>query len=665
LATAIAAVPQTARANDTTKEIVAHVDQIPVQRIIWKPHSAGSVVQPPFAARGPGCPAITDSVANCFNSIDSGGEMTIQAGMAVGEGFGSTYTVANPALSFPIEVTLVEFFAGTVASGIGSNITMGWRLEVWDGEPGTAGSFIAFSVDSDPDPNSTGLPGDVTIARVSGQTCSDCSILTGGGTPSNGSAAKVQFSVDQTADPSDRMLVNNTSGTGKFTIMVYMTRANSPGGSTCSGLYTPPCGEVLPCSNAYLCTEGSTVTPCSTGTSNPATPTYATRNWAYYVSCSGGCTAGFNRFSSLGSSCHPTRDILQQVTYNVSACAGAATGACCAGSGSCSVATAAACTGTSVYQGDSTTCGAGTCPTGACCNASTGACSATTAAGCTGGQSFTGNGTVCNPNPCSQPSGACCTAGACSFGTAAACGSGTYQGNNTACATTNCPQPTGACCFGTGCLSATNSDCTNAGGQFQGVSSGCVSSACPTGACCVVSTGACSTATPLNCNAQGGAYRGNGVACSTSNCPPPTGACCASNGFCLSNQSQADCTNAGLSWQGGSTVCSPNPCAPPTGVCCRGTVCTTGVTQANCTSPGGTVGALFSSQTSCNASGNSTSPCCYADFNKSGGLSVGDIFDYLNAWFAGSAYTKVAGDGVTGPTVQDIFSFLNVWFAGC
>jgi hypothetical protein len=63
---------------------------------------------------------------------------------------------------------------------------------------------------------------------------------------------------------------------------------------------------------------------------------------------------------------------------------------------------------------------------------------------------------------------------------------------------------------------------------------------------------------------------------------------------------------------------------------------------------------------------------CGADFNQSGDLTVQDIFDYLNAWFAGCR-------GGTGDcagrdadfncsntiTVQDIFDFLTAWFAGC
>lgn len=56
-------------------------------------------------------------------------------------------------------------------------------------------------------------------------------------------------------------------------------------------------------------------------------------------------------------------------------------------------------------------------------------------------------------------------------------------------------------------------------------------------------------------------------------------------------------------------------------------------------------------------------PSCPADFNASGTLTVQDIFDFLNAWFAGTPNADFNGAG--GISVQDIFDFLNVWFAGC
>jgi hypothetical protein len=56
-------------------------------------------------------------------------------------------------------------------------------------------------------------------------------------------------------------------------------------------------------------------------------------------------------------------------------------------------------------------------------------------------------------------------------------------------------------------------------------------------------------------------------------------------------------------------------------------------------------------------------PRCAADYNGSGTLSVQDIFDYLNAWFAGNSHADTNHNG--GLEVQDIFDFLNMWFAGC
>jgi hypothetical protein len=51
-----------------------------------------------------------------------------------------------------------------------------------------------------------------------------------------------------------------------------------------------------------------------------------------------------------------------------------------------------------------------------------------------------------------------------------------------------------------------------------------------------------------------------------------------------------------------------------------------------------------------------------SDYNGVDGISVQDIFDFLNAWFAGDAAADF--DGVNGLEVQDIFDFLNAWFAG-
>jgi hypothetical protein len=54
---------------------------------------------------------------------------------------------------------------------------------------------------------------------------------------------------------------------------------------------------------------------------------------------------------------------------------------------------------------------------------------------------------------------------------------------------------------------------------------------------------------------------------------------------------------------------------------------------------------------------------CAPDYDHSGTLSVQDIFDFLNGWFAGAAQADFNHSG--GLEVQDIFDFLNAWFGGC
>ncbi len=56
-------------------------------------------------------------------------------------------------------------------------------------------------------------------------------------------------------------------------------------------------------------------------------------------------------------------------------------------------------------------------------------------------------------------------------------------------------------------------------------------------------------------------------------------------------------------------------------------------------------------------------PCCPADFNNSGGLTVQDIFDFLAAYFASDPAADFNGE--IGLTVQDIFDFLEGYFTGC
>ncbi|MBX3406590.1 MAG: hypothetical protein KF869_07480 [Phycisphaeraceae bacterium] len=54
---------------------------------------------------------------------------------------------------------------------------------------------------------------------------------------------------------------------------------------------------------------------------------------------------------------------------------------------------------------------------------------------------------------------------------------------------------------------------------------------------------------------------------------------------------------------------------------------------------------------------------CAADFDGSGDIAVGDIFAFLEAWFAGDSRADLSGS--PGNDVADIFQFLTLWFGGC
>lgn len=54
---------------------------------------------------------------------------------------------------------------------------------------------------------------------------------------------------------------------------------------------------------------------------------------------------------------------------------------------------------------------------------------------------------------------------------------------------------------------------------------------------------------------------------------------------------------------------------------------------------------------------------CRADYNFSGAVSVQDIFDFLNAWFAADLGADI--NESLSVSVQDVFDYLELWFAGC
>jgi subtilisin-like proprotein convertase family protein len=136
--------------------------------------------------------------------------------------------------------------------------------------------------------------------------------------------------------------------------------------------------------------------------------------------------------------------------------------------------------------------------------------------------------------------------------------------------------------------------------------------------------------------------------------PCTQGACCI-NSLCAI-RGFAECTGT---WSSAPT-CTPDPCAVTTGACCQGSTCTA-ATQAACTGANTT---FAGAGTVCNAFGTSnTSPCCLADYNHAGGVTVQDIFDFLAGYFTQNPQANI--NGVGGVTVQDIFDYLATYFAGC
>lgn len=105
-------------------------------------------------------------------------------------------------------------------------------------------------------------------------------------------------------------------------------------------------------------------------------------------------------------------------------------------------------------------------------------------------------------------------------------------------------------------------------------------------------------------------------------------------------------------------TCTVAPCAaqPQPGACCQGSHCTVTMGAAAC------AGGFQGDGSACGPFGNPTT-CCRANFNRTNGVTVQDIFDFLAAYFAGAPAADLNGSG--GVTVQDIFDFLGFYFAGC
>lgn len=322
--------------------------------------------------------------------------------------------------------------------------------------------------------------------------------------------------------------------------------------------------------------------------------------------------------------------------------------------------------------------------TGACCNLTNGACTITATGACVSGLTYLGPDTVCTPTNC-QPAmiiGACCNfvSGACSITTNGSCAAGlTFLGQSSACTPLICVRNNDEC---PGAIPITVD--TPTFGSTEGLST---SVSINTFQCGTVNGSDGSDAfflfvPPITtiyqfslCGSDFDTVLGVHSGCPTTLqnrliCSDDATPACPGND--LASRISAILLNAGTPHfirvagfnQGtGRFALEVNQ----SGICCRGATCTTQfATPAACDAAATAnirtrfVGAV----TSCNLPGVTTFPCCHADFNKDSVLSALDIFDFLNAWFAGSPYAQFGGDGTQAPLVADIFGFINAWFVG-
>jgi len=112
------------------------------------------------------------------------------------------------------------------------------------------------------------------------------------------------------------------------------------------------------------------------------------------------------------------------------------------------------------------------------------------------------------------------------------------------------------------------------------------------------------------------------------------------------------------SWSVALNRSSGDPCDQSAGACCFGATCSV-TTIPVCS---GTFRRFAGAGTACNAPGDLRVPCCKADFNQLGTVTVQDIFDYLNAYFMQQPAADTNGGGVS---IQDVFDFLRGYFSGC
>ncbi len=422
--------PEAAPATNAEFEAGREVIELPVTipELMVLSVSPHGVTQGSFGSRS-GCSVL----ASLTDANFSGGTYKVQAGFAQTEMFASTYILT--AGDFPIKIDLAEAIFAT--KGATQSTTTQWSVLFYSGEPN--GGVLVDSFSSN----------DIDLPHIH--------------LPPGDSGVNVQFSID--TSQGDPPVIINDNGTHKFTVAWRIDHHNQQTQNPC--FVAPPS-----CCNAFPVVDVSGLA-------------FPQQNWLFGVNCGQfGCPAngGWAKFSSLGSGCRPTGDVVQRVTWSSVSC-NPGVGPCCLPNGTCQVMTTSDCQSAGgTYQGDGTSCTGITCPTpkGACCYSNGFCISNMSQSDCAGsGGNWLGSGTACNGNQC--PTGACCKPdGSCVNGvTSAQCAamSGTFKGVGSNCSGANCPQPSGACCFSNGfCVVLQQIDCTGAGGTWAGPLTTCADS---------------------------------------------------------------------------------------------------------------------------------------------------------------------------------------------
>jgi len=209
----------------------------------------------------------------------------------------------------------------------------------------------------------------------------------------------------------------------------------------------------------------------------------------------------------------------------------------------------------------------------------------------------------------------------------------------------------GACCFQAQCEVTTQPDCPTSLGAEWLVGEACRETLCNLGACCLEPE-ICVLTTQLGC--ETGFWVPAGT-CADLFCQQPLGSCCRQEGFCVVT-TEIDC-GVGGAWAPGD-LCGIRQCFEVLGACCTGGPSCTVTSEALCAG-------TFIPGDSCVAH----NACCPADYDADQGVTVADLFDFLDDWFAlfgtsvEGSRTDINHNGNVG--VDDLFLFLDAWFAQC